>query len=426
MAIQQINVGTAPNDGTGDPIRTAFVKANANFQDLDGRVAAAIPTSQRGAVNGVAPLGADAKVPAVNLPSYVDDVVEVQNNAALPQPGESGKIYVVLNDSSGLNNVQYRWSGSAYVEIVASPGTTDNVPEGVTNKYFTEARVLSVVSNRLRVYTYAGRPTTDVGPIYIVGLGPCEFNTTFNGYLPLVRYADCYVEGGGAANSVRLSRFRGSRLTVLDKHLPIPGSGVEIVPTGIVQGSVNYLYAYDNSGSLGLEYSTTPGAVYAATGDVVKPGDPSRLLVGFFTMESNQIIDSLSARCIGSFFNRRPKTVTSSVPSAATASTTPVFATGRRIMCWAGETLDMKVSGAGTTSQALQAGYYALAIGTTNIVSYPGIVQPSTANQFSTASMDFGFTNTGDAALSAGVTVWVASGSVGCQYQLNFSATTRL
>ncbi len=34
MSQQVINVGAAPNDGTGDPIRTAFTKANANFTDL--------------------------------------------------------------------------------------------------------------------------------------------------------------------------------------------------------------------------------------------------------------------------------------------------------------------------------------------------------------------------------------------------------
>lgn len=34
MAKQTINVGAAANDGTGDPIRTAWTKANANFTEL--------------------------------------------------------------------------------------------------------------------------------------------------------------------------------------------------------------------------------------------------------------------------------------------------------------------------------------------------------------------------------------------------------
>jgi len=34
MAQQTINIGSVPNDGTGDPIRTAFTKANDNFTEL--------------------------------------------------------------------------------------------------------------------------------------------------------------------------------------------------------------------------------------------------------------------------------------------------------------------------------------------------------------------------------------------------------
>jgi hypothetical protein len=34
MAIQRINVGTSPNRGDGDPIRTAFTKINDNFNEL--------------------------------------------------------------------------------------------------------------------------------------------------------------------------------------------------------------------------------------------------------------------------------------------------------------------------------------------------------------------------------------------------------
>lgn len=54
----------------------------------------------------------DGKVPNTQLPSYVDDVVEVANFAALPATGETGKIYVTID----TGNV-YRWSGSAYIRI---------------------------------------------------------------------------------------------------------------------------------------------------------------------------------------------------------------------------------------------------------------------------------------------------------------------
>jgi hypothetical protein len=38
MALQPINLGSAPNDGTGDPLRDGGTKINANFVDLDQRI----------------------------------------------------------------------------------------------------------------------------------------------------------------------------------------------------------------------------------------------------------------------------------------------------------------------------------------------------------------------------------------------------
>lgn len=124
------------------------------------------------------------KVPSSQLPSYVDDVVEVANYAALPATGETGKIYITLD-----TNYIYRWTGSTYVEIkdssavwgaitgtlssqtdlqsalnakepTISPGTTAQywrgdkswqtlnttaVTEG-TNLYYTDARARAAVS----------------------------------------------------------------------------------------------------------------------------------------------------------------------------------------------------------------------------------------------------------------------------------------
>ena len=77
----------------------------------------------------------NGKVPSVQLPSYVDDVVEAADVASLSATGETGKIYVTTS-----TNKTYRWSGSAYVEISPSPGSTDSVTEGSTNLYFTNVR----------------------------------------------------------------------------------------------------------------------------------------------------------------------------------------------------------------------------------------------------------------------------------------------
>lgn len=79
-------------------------------------------------------------VPANQLPSYVDDVLEFADLGLFPGTGETGKIYIALN-----NNRVYRWSGSAYMEIVASPGSSDSIPEGNSNLYFTDSRVRSVL-----------------------------------------------------------------------------------------------------------------------------------------------------------------------------------------------------------------------------------------------------------------------------------------
>ena len=71
--------------------------------------------ANKGKANGYASLGADGKVPADQLPSYVDDVLEFASKTNFPSTGEKGKIYVDLS----TENI-FRWSGSAYVEISPS------------------------------------------------------------------------------------------------------------------------------------------------------------------------------------------------------------------------------------------------------------------------------------------------------------------
>jgi len=71
-------------------------------------------SANRGIASGYASLDSSSKVPSSQLPSYVDDVVEYANQAALPATGETSKIYITLD-----TNRIYRWSGSTYVEIVS-------------------------------------------------------------------------------------------------------------------------------------------------------------------------------------------------------------------------------------------------------------------------------------------------------------------
>ena len=86
-------------------------------------------------------------VPSSQLPSFVDDVREAANFGALPATGDAGVIYVTV-DTRKI----YRWSGSAYVEISPSPGTTTDVPEG-TNLYHTFDRAAAAAP----VQSVAGR-----------------------------------------------------------------------------------------------------------------------------------------------------------------------------------------------------------------------------------------------------------------------------
>lgn len=111
------------------------------------------------------------KVPASKLPSYVDDVVEYSSLSAFPVEGEGGKIYVAVDTGKG-----YRWSGSTYVEVSASPATTDAVPEGTTNLYHTTARAAAAAP----VQSVAGKTGTVSLVKGDVGLGNVDNTSDAN------------------------------------------------------------------------------------------------------------------------------------------------------------------------------------------------------------------------------------------------------
>lgn len=118
--------------------------ADLNADDIPDLSSTYIATSQKGAANGVAPLGEDGKVASTFLPSYVDDVIEGANLAAFPTTGETGKIYVALD-----TNKTYRWSGSAYVEISNSLdyATQAEAEAGAENtKVMTALRVKEAIA----------------------------------------------------------------------------------------------------------------------------------------------------------------------------------------------------------------------------------------------------------------------------------------
>lgn len=76
-------------------------------------------SAQKAQPSGLATLDATGKVPAAQLPSFVDDVLEFNDLASFPVSGENGVIYVAID-----SNKTYRWSGSTYIEISPSAVTS--------------------------------------------------------------------------------------------------------------------------------------------------------------------------------------------------------------------------------------------------------------------------------------------------------------
>lgn len=122
--------------GTGNVVTGITQTANGITVSLGSMPTAAdlanyVPLSQKGAANGVASLDASGQVPASQLPSYVDDVLEgyykgadgkFYKEAAYTNliAGETGKIYVSLD-----TNKTYRWTGTTFVYITS--GAVDSV-----------------------------------------------------------------------------------------------------------------------------------------------------------------------------------------------------------------------------------------------------------------------------------------------------------
>lgn len=144
-------------EGDIDALEIRMTTAEVQIVGIDGRLQLA--EGEIDAIQAELPLKADlvgGLVPASQLPSYVDDVLEFNNLASFPVSGETGKIYVAKD-----TNKTYRWSGSAYIYITSGAvdsvfGRTgvvtaqsgdynsDQVSEGSANLYYTSARQAAI------------------------------------------------------------------------------------------------------------------------------------------------------------------------------------------------------------------------------------------------------------------------------------------
>jgi hypothetical protein len=131
-----VNASDAVNKGQLDSINKTSLGLNNVTNDLQ------VKASEKGVANGVAQLDSAGKVPASQLPSFVDDVLEFASLANFPQTGEDSKIYIALE-----SNLTYRWSGSIYVEISPSLalGTTSSTatPGDKGNIAYLHSQIIS-------------------------------------------------------------------------------------------------------------------------------------------------------------------------------------------------------------------------------------------------------------------------------------------
>ena len=137
-AINEVNskVGGLSSLNTTSKVSIVSAINEINTLAVDALTSATATTlinNMKGQANGLVGLNGSSVIDSQYLPSYVDDVIEVANYAALPLTGEGSKIYITID-----NNTQFRWTGSAYINIVQSSGTVDwgiltNIPSKLSN-----------------------------------------------------------------------------------------------------------------------------------------------------------------------------------------------------------------------------------------------------------------------------------------------------
>lgn len=119
-----------------------------------------IPVAQKGAVNGIATLGANGKIPNAQIPALaITETFPVNNQAEmLALAAETGDV-AVRNDVSKsfiLKNTPATVL-SNWIELKSpTVSNTDQVPEGTTNLYFTNARARNAINVSAPVTYNAG------------------------------------------------------------------------------------------------------------------------------------------------------------------------------------------------------------------------------------------------------------------------------
>lgn len=264
-------------DGVTDKLEDALQKEIEDRKAGDTTITNSLNAfiSTKGQPSGLAELDSTGKVPAAQLPSYVDDVLEFSTKAQFPQIGETGKIYV-----SKDTNLTYRWTGTQYLEIsqslalgetpsTAYPGDKGKVNRDALNSMPTKltSYLTPTTSTGELVkinYKYAAKDGLNYGPLQDDNIDIPSATTTNAGAMSAIdkgRLDDLYNEFGSIQNP-------GDKLDSLPNNLV---TGVDATSRNATSVTINYkqsdLSAASNSYANPITKSQTiPAATQSAAG----------------------------------------------------------------------------------------------------------------------------------------------------------------
>lgn len=264
-------------DGVTDELEAALQKEIEDRKAGDTTITNSLNAfiSTKGQPGGLAELDSTGKVPAAQLPSYVDDVLEYSTKAQFPQTGETGKIYVAKD-----TNLTYRWTGTQYLEIsqslalgetssTAYPGDKGKANRDALNSMPTKltSYLTPTTSTGELVkinYKYAAKDGLNYGPLQDDNIDIPSATTTNAGAMSAVdkgRLDDLYDEFGSIENP-------GDKLNSLPNNLV---TGLDATSRNANTVTINYkqsdLSAASNSYANPITKSQTiPAATQSAAG----------------------------------------------------------------------------------------------------------------------------------------------------------------
>lgn len=297
MAINTINIGAVANDGTGDPIRTAFDTVNDNFQFVQGGLFAGTESSIISAVSVTAGyVVSNSYVLAtsyVNAASLVGGTVTSNGNLYVSQSGAYivGNVTIVgnLNVSGSQAASQSQQSGSPILSLhySATPLVTDDGKDiGTEWQYYKggEQRAFLGWQNSTRSLVYMDNITDTANVITAGTFGNVQFgslllsNTT--AATSNVTGALQVTGGVGILGNLHATRANVGNLSVTGYHVGnmnfaggdtifINGSPVQTAATAFNGGTVGLATTFACTTP---STSTTTGAV-AITGGLGVAGN---------------------------------------------------------------------------------------------------------------------------------------------------------